>query len=156
MSFIYQVKLIYPEKRFPLLVSNDFGKTWESATENLPEDIQVSFIAQKGSEMVLASDNMGIFISSENKLKWNSIGKKLPNTKINALFVLGEKIYVGVYRQGIYQSTNEGQTWESLNNNLQNLNVQSILKLDEQLLVGTDEGVFVLDDNMNLWKENKS
>jgi photosystem II stability/assembly factor-like uncharacterized protein len=135
------------------LVSSDFGKTWESATENLPEDIQVSFIEQKGSEMVLASDNKGIFISSENKSKWNSIGDKLPDTKINALLVSGEIIYAGVYRQGIYKTTNEGKTWKSLNYNLQNLNVQSILKLDEQLLIGTDEGVFILDDNTKLWKE---
>ena len=49
------------ETRFPLLVSNDFGETWESATENLPADIQVSFLEPKGTEMVLASDNMGIY-----------------------------------------------------------------------------------------------
>ena len=141
------------DKRLPLLVSSDFGKTWESTVNNLPDDIQVSFIEEKGSEMVLASDNMGVFISSENKSKWNSIGDKLPNKKINALSISKEKIYVGVYHQGMYRTTNEGQTWESLNYDLQNLNVQSILKLDKQLLIGTDEGIYVLDDNTRLWKE---
>ena len=143
------------DKRFPLLVSSDFGKTWESTKDNLPADIQVSFIEEKGNKMVLASDNMGIFISTENKSKWNSIGDKLPNKKINALAISGEKIYAGVYHQGIYRTTNEGQTWESLNYDLQNLNVQSILKLDKQLLIGTDEGIYVLEDNAKSWKETQ-
>lgn len=140
-------------KRFPLLISDDFGETWESATEDLPEEIEVSFIEKKGNELVLASDNMGIFISSENKSKWKSIGDQLPDKKINAMHISGEWIYVGLYRQGLYQSNNEGLTWESLNYNLKNLNVQSILNIDKQLLVGTDDGIFMLNHNTNLWKE---
>ena len=140
-------------KRFPLLVSNDFGETWESVTANLPEDIQVSFIEEKGSELVLASDNMGIFLSTENKSTWKSIGDKLPNRKINALHISEENIYVGIYHQGIYHTSDEGQTWESLNYDLQNLNVQSIFKIDKQLLIGTDVGIFILDKNTSLWKE---
>lgn len=140
-------------KRYPLLVSIDFGETWESVTENLPEDIQVSFIAQKGSEMVLASDNMGIFLSAGNKSNWKSIGDQLPNQKINALHIFEEKIYVGVYRQGVYQTKDDGQTWESLNYDLPNLSVQSICKLNKQLLIGTDDGIFILDDHTDLWKE---
>ena len=83
------------EKRVPLLVSSDFGKTWESASGNLPQDLQASFILQKGSELVLASDNMGVFLSDENKSTWTAMGDKLPNPKINALEVFEENIYAG-------------------------------------------------------------
>ena len=78
------------EKRFPLLVSNDIGASWQVATENLPEDIQVSFLKRKGSGMVLASDNMGVFLSAKNKSEWNSIGDELPIKKINALHVYNQ------------------------------------------------------------------
>jgi len=145
--------IMIPEKLSPLLTSNDFGQTWESVGDDLPEDIQVSFLEERGTEMVLASDNMGVFISKDNKSKWESIGDSLPIKKINALHVSGETIYVGVYRQGVYQTSDEGQTWESLNYDLQNLNVQTMLKVGEQLLVGTDDGIFVLDDSAKSWNE---
>lgn len=138
--------------RAPLLVSKDFGKTWESATDNLPTEIQVSFLEPIGNEIVLASDNMGIFLSTKNKINWSSIGDKLPSRKINALHVSADKIYAGVYRQGIYQTTDEGKIWKSLNYNLQNLKVQSIFNLDEQLFVGTDEGLFTLLDGTEKWE----
>ena len=135
----------------PLLVSDDFGKSWKSISENLPDDIQVSFIEETNGELVLASDNEGIFLSTEDKSKWKSIGAKLPYKKINALHIYRDVIYAGVYQRGIFQTKDEGQTWESLNFDLEDVRVQSILHLDDYLIIGCDDGIFILDEKTNSW-----
>lgn len=139
------------EGRSPLFMSKDFGVTWQAATNDLPSDLQVSFLESKGTEIVLASDNKGIFISQDRQSKWEQINHGLPNQKINALHISEGAIYAGIYQAGIYQTMDEGKSWGPLNYNLPNLRVQSILKLDKQLLVGTDEGVFILPNNSKTW-----
>ncbi|MEM6298480.1 MAG: hypothetical protein AAF740_07320 [Bacteroidota bacterium] len=143
------------KERFPILVSEDYGETWKPITKELPADMQASFVEQKENKLVLATDNLTLFMSMADQSKWVSIGDHLPNKKINALHVSGKNIYVGVYRRGIFVTKDEGMTWKPLNYDLQSLDVQSILKLEEQLFIGTDEGVFILEDNMKSWKKTK-
>lgn len=140
------------EVRSPLLLSKDFGQTWKDVSQGLPQEIQVSFMEAKGNEMVIATDNMGVFISENNLTHWNRIGLNLPNQKINALHVDEKTIYVAVYREGIYKSDNEGVTWASMNHDLPNPNVQAILYLGEELFVGTDFGIFRLSKSEESWK----
>ena len=139
-------------KRSPLMISKDFGKTWLPFAQELPKDLQVSFLEQKGTELVVASDNRGMFISKANKSTWRSISDQLPDTKINALHVSGNTIYAGVFRKGIYYTINEGQSWLALNFDLPDLNVQSILNTNEQLFVGTDIGIFRFLDEEQKWQ----
>lgn len=138
-------------ERGPLYLSNDFGTTWRAASYNLPKDIQVSFIEKKGNELVIATDNKGIFLSEKNKTDWTNISEGLPNNKINALHITENAILAGVYQKGIYETTNNGKTWKSLNYNLPNLRVQSIIKRKKYILVGTDEGIFKLKQNEKNW-----
>lgn len=149
---IFSKKSIYQFSRKPLLISNDFGKTWINASGNLPDEIEVSFLEKKGNEIVMATDNLGVFISSQNRTQWKPIGNNLPSQKINALHISGKTIYIGPYRTGIFASTDDGQTWNSLNYNLPNLSVQSIWKLENDLFAGTDEGIFKLSIDEKTWK----
>ena len=84
-------------KRKPILLSSDFGRSWHNVSGNLPDDIQASFLELKGKEIVMATDNLGLWLSSENRTTWKEIGERLPAKKINALYVSGEEIYAGVY-----------------------------------------------------------
>lgn len=136
----------------PLFISNDYGESWEDASYNLPTDLQVSFLARKGEEIVLASDNMGVYLSTKQRTHWKAIGAELPGQKINALHIADDQIYVGVFRQGLYRSKDEGQHWENLNLDLPNLTVQSILQVDDQILTGTDDGLFLLPKGSSNWQ----
>ena len=138
--------------RPPLLISKDFGKTWTSVSEGLPNDLQVTFLEAIGNEIIIASDNKGLYLSSENRTKWKAIGTMLPNPKINALHVAKGTLYVGIYRKGIYKSDDGGETWMAINYDLPNLNVQAILKNAQELSIGTDEGIFTLAPNAKTWK----
>lgn len=136
--------------RHPLLVSTDFGKSWKKIGQGFPEDTQVSFIEKMGNEMVMATDNQGVFLSEGNKTNWQFIGEGLPGKKINALFVEEGRILVGVYQKGIYESTDRGAHWEALNYDLPNLVAQSIF-MEEEIIAGTDIGIFKLNREQQHW-----
>ncbi|MEO1260204.1 MAG: hypothetical protein AAFZ15_15520 [Bacteroidota bacterium] len=141
------------EKEFsPLYRSFDYGLTWQSCGQGLPTGTQISFMEMLGNEMVLATDNEGVFISENNRSAWRSIGPELPNKKINGLHIADGKIYVTVFEAGIYYSSDKGQTWLSLNYDLSDLRLQTILKTTDRLLVGGDRGIYALKDGGINWK----
>ena len=144
-----------PIVRSPLMVSRDYGSTWMNIDEGLAPNAEASFIESKGEEMVLATDNQGIYLSQNNRTQWKAIGKDLPNQKINALHVGGESIFAGVYRAGIFETRDEGKNWESLNFDLPNLSVQAILQVQDELWLGTDSGIFKLAKGSKNWESTE-
>jgi len=136
----------------PVLLSKDFGKTWKSVSQGLPTDTKVSFMEFKGEEIVMASDNQGVFLSTNQRSQWKQIGEKLPGKKINALHVVDNTIYVGVYKNGIYKTDNEGENWQTLNVSLPSMSVQAIWQMGDQLYVGTDDGLFMLPKGKKTWQ----
>lgn len=143
-------------KRGVVAFSTDKGYTWKPLNEGLPKNTQASFIDKKDNELVLATDNQGVFITENNKSKWKYIGQGLPTPKINALQIAGNDIYLGLYSQGIFKSSNNGNSWQSLNEGLPNLGVQAILKLNGNLIVGTDIGIFKTQNGLKGWIQKLS
>lgn len=137
----------------PLYVSEDYGATWQVPAHNLPDNVQASFLAKLGEQILLASDNAGLFISNKDKTDWTQIGTNLPTKKINALHVSGARIFVGLYEKGIYESKDKGRTWQSINYNLSDLQVRAILQTDTQMFAGTDTGLLLLDQETKKWKK---
>lgn len=133
--------------------SADFAATWQAVSSGLPSNVQASFFEKKGTTLVMATDNQGIFLKEEFSSHWQNIGRGLPNEKINALHVAGEEIYAGVYRQGVYMSSNNGKHWVSLNRDLSNLSVQAIHTVGSELLVATDGGIFRTENGRTTWKQ---
>ena len=136
--------------------SSDNGKTWNPVITGLPSDTKASFFEKKGNEIVLGTENKGLFISENKKTKWKDIGEKLPSKKINALHISGEEIYAALYNEGIYVTNNDGDLWQSLNDGLPNLKVQGILKIKNEILIGTDVGIYKTKDDLINWKSKHS
>lgn len=141
-----------PTARSPLYQSLDYGATWEAVGQNLPSELQASFLAKFGNQLLLATDNAGLFLSDTAKKDWQQIGEGLPNSKINALHVIDNRILLGVYQAGIYESTDKGNTWTSLNFDLPDLSVHAIHEVEGRLIVGTDTGIFYLESDSKHWK----
>lgn len=136
--------------------SSDNGKTWNTAITGLPNDTKASFFEKKGNEIVLGTENKGLFITENDRKKWKNIGEKLPSIKINALHISGEEIYAGLYNEGIYITKNDGDLWQSLNKGLPNLKVQGILKINDGILIGTDVGIFKTKNDIINWESKYS
>ena len=139
--------------RSPLYVSRDFGTSWEEAHANLPMDTEVSFLERIGNELVLATDNKGIFRSVDNRKSWEQIGDGLPGRKINALHIAEaeNRIWISVYREGIFEWHDQNKRWINLSYQLSDKRVQSILKIGERLFIGTDTGIFKLEKEQKKW-----
>ena len=137
--------------RSPLYVSPNYGNGWVDVGFNLPASIEGSFLESYEDRLLLATDNEGLYLSSENRTQWRQIGGQLPGTKINALLVDKSAIYVGVYQKGVFKGNSDGLLWEELNFGLPDLRVQALLKVGSTLIAGTDSGIFLLEEGQNNW-----
>ncbi|MEL6846178.1 MAG: hypothetical protein AAFP02_23465, partial [Bacteroidota bacterium] len=138
--------------RAPIYYSDDLGLTWQALADNLPAEAQVSFMTWMGDRMLVATDNLGLFISDERLANWQAIGTALPSPKLNALWIEGNDIYVGVYREGIFTSADIGQSWQSLQHNLPEKKVQALRIFDDKLVAGTDIGIYQFDKKLSKWE----
>ncbi len=133
--------------------SLDYGLSWISIKENLPDDLQCSFIAVKEDGLVLSTEGHGLYMRKYGDLRWQQIGDGLPNPKITALVVDDPIIYVGVYEAGIFKTEDNGNTWQSLNNNLKDLSAISILPFGNEILLGQNFGIMKASIVDFEWKE---
>ena len=142
------------EETSPILGSTDNGRTWSPVGEGLPKDLIVTFMDTLGQQIVLASENYGIYLSDPQKQHWRHLDTSfLPNLKITSLHVSDRVIYAGVFRQGIFASYDLGMTWVSLNLNLEGELVKSILRVDNELWIGADDGIYALLDGSSAWRQ---
>jgi photosystem II stability/assembly factor-like uncharacterized protein len=133
-------------------MSTNYGMNWQPLKSVLPPDIKVSYFERKGEQIVMATDNYGLFISENKRTRWINISNGLPGAKINAIHVSGNEIYAGVFNKGLFLSKDNGKTWISLNKNLLSLSVQSIVKTKTKIIVATDQGIFLKQDGTEQWK----
>jgi photosystem II stability/assembly factor-like uncharacterized protein len=138
--------------RAALYRSADRGQTWAALPTNLPMDTDVTFLEKRGPQLLLATENNGLFLSDTKGQDWKQIGSALPEPKITALHLAGTAIYAGVYQKGIYVSHDEGAHWTSLNSDLPDLRVRAIATTtDGTLLVATDRGIFRRSAEQDHW-----
>lgn len=143
----------HPERLASMFRSEDHGRTWLPMGDGLPEDLIVTQLATLGQQIVLASNNYGVFLSDPDRKSWQQLDtESLPSKHISSLYVDGGNIYVGVYKEGIYLSQNVGKSWMPLNHNLQYEIVKSILRNGKELWIGTDRGIFALSDGAETWR----
>ncbi|MEQ9285367.1 MAG: hypothetical protein RIG77_00575 [Cyclobacteriaceae bacterium] len=135
----------------PVYSSSDFGGSWTPASPGLPSKAQVSYMKRFGNEIMVGTDNHGLFISKNNVTNWIQIGASLPAKKITALYQSHGTIFVGLFEHGIFSNDDLGLNWNPLNYNLPNLRVRAIIELNDDLFVGIDDGIFKLDRQQKSW-----
>ncbi len=128
--------------RSPVFVSYDQGRRWQSVGAGVLPPAQASFLRRLGGQIVLATDDAGLFMSELPAASWLQIGAALPGRKISALEVSGNEIYVSVFRHGAFVSDDRGQHWRVLDEAFKDRTVQSILKRERDLFLGVDSGIF--------------
>jgi hypothetical protein len=104
-----------------------------------------------GNEIVLATDNAGLFVTQNKMTSWKDISQGLMTKKINTLFVDGDEIYVGLYHEGVSMRKLKDGYWNAYNANLPNRNIRAIVKVKDELVVGTDMGIFKSEGHMSSW-----
>lgn len=135
----------------PILYSSNHGLSWQPLGSNWPAGVQGSFLAESAGFMVLATDNLGIYLTKDDGATWQQVGSTLPSTKINALHLAQGQLWVGVYQAGLFTSQDRGESWQAVTG-LPDPRVQAILKTEEFLWVGTDTGLYRKRSGNTTWE----
>ena len=72
---------VYGVFRNPIYNSANYGATWNNISVGLPTNVQVSLIDKIENNLIIATDNYGIFIGDKQKPEWKQVGMDLPGKK---------------------------------------------------------------------------
>lgn len=88
-----------------LFVSEDYGKTWQSISGNLPnEPVNVILEDPNYENILYAGAYRGVYISMDSGKTWNLMGRNLPTVSIGDLEIQEreQELVVGTHGRGIY------------------------------------------------------
>jgi photosystem II stability/assembly factor-like uncharacterized protein len=137
--------------RHAVYTSADYGLSWQPFSDGLPDQLEATCLTHIGPELVLATENGGLFMTTDHRKTWKDISNGLATKNINTLYVSGDEIYIGLHGEGITMWKLKSPYWNSFNNNLSNHNVLAIVKLKEELVIGTEMGIFKSSGHIGTW-----
>src|SRR4030095_7745892 len=133
-----------------ILLSSDFGQSWTSIKNNLPDLFIDNIGICEGNKLICSC---GRFIYTSSKwLDWEKVYEVQSN--ITAMIIEGDSIYIGAeYYGGIHASFDNGITWSDISENLQNRYITSVAVEDTTLMISvfSDPQIFRFDNNFQNW-----
>lgn len=137
-----------------VFLSKDLGKTWQPADEGLPPSAIINAIMEIRGLVLVATENHGIYGSTDELQSWHSFNYGLDEKKVDALVAYKGGAFAGTYKRGIFKSDDGGLTWYPFNTGLSNFTVRAFFVYHNNLLAGTNDGIFLLDGNN--WRQLNS
>jgi photosystem II stability/assembly factor-like uncharacterized protein len=148
-----------------LLVTHDYGKTWEnalSALGNLDPFVVTAVTAARYEEerLVLAGVSGGLLRSADGGNSWNFIALASPAPLVTALAQdENQTLYAGTAQDGVFHSNDRGKTWARWNFGLLDWHIFSLCAASWQsglqsVLAGTETGVFFSANQGRTWRES--
>jgi photosystem II stability/assembly factor-like uncharacterized protein len=130
--------------------SSDIGKTWISSNSGL-SNLNVTSIASgpalpdaSGQSIFAGTYGGGVFASTDNGLTWTSRSEGLAALQVNAMEVLGNRLYVAGSGGRVCASSDWGVSWGQIGTGLPDTEILSILVwadgLSEWIYAGTIDG----------------
>ncbi|MDR3666337.1 MAG: T9SS type A sorting domain-containing protein [Ignavibacteriaceae bacterium] len=136
-------------------ISTNSGSSWSLVDpQNIYGSVDtgsVYSIALSGNNVyagTIGSDGGGIYLSTNNGTNWS---RCFSGKYIQALTVIGTKIFAGTWGSGVYISTNNGTNWTQVNSGLTSTYVYSFAVNGSSLFAGTNSGIFLSNDNGAGW-----
>lgn len=141
--------------------TND-GAAWTQLNGGLGElNVYALLVAGTGDNARLFAGTEGgtvysIFLNTLGGASptWSTVGAGLPTNRVYAFEVSadGNTLYAGFNNSGVYRTTIAGSpNWEAVSLGLNNTTINDLLRVGNTLYAATDGGVFVFDNQTNLW-----
>ncbi len=138
-----------------IIISTDFGITWNEANNGLANKYVQSFLFD--GNQIFAGTYDGVFISSDEGKNWESRNSGIQNFTIQSLFKMNGILYAGTGSKGVYISTDSGSSWSASNKGIENSSVTSFAQLGSNIFIGTDNtGIYYTSDNGKNWSQSKT
>ena len=132
------------KKRNSLYTSIDGGQTWVSSGNDLPSDLDVNCIERVGLELIIGTEQNGLFMSEGDRSSWKLLGENLPSKKIKNIEVIDEQNIIVTFSNGIFTTLDFGRSWIDMTYNLKDENVMDVLLFGENIFAGADNGIYEL------------
>ncbi|MGD0589787.1 MAG: hypothetical protein ABSA44_03165 [Bacteroidota bacterium] len=87
---------------------------------------------------IFVGTNGGVFLSTNNGIRWKKINSDLTNTHVGSFAISGNNIFAGTSGAGVFLSTDNGTSWSAVNSGLTDIDVYSIVKSGTNIFVGTN------------------
>jgi len=133
-----------------IMISRDYGSTWEKTGNGLPRTTINCSLATMGK--VFVGTNTGIYVSTDGGYNWTEADSGVSNKYIWSMAADDSVIYVGS-SLGIYRSTDEGNFWENI---FPTFSYAYSLHCKDNILIagGTNTNkLFVSSDTGNTWED---
>ncbi len=126
-------------------ISLNDGATWNAITDIT--DIYVTDLYAYNNKLY-ASTLAGLFESQNDGVNWSSIALNI-NGGSFSLAVFDSVVFSGIRAEGIYRSLNLGAAFSKQTNGLSASRSNVMMNDANDLFVGTNEGLFLTNDNGN-------
>lgn len=120
---------------------------WQLA--GFPDTLAVRTVLQMGSDILVGTEEAGVFVSSDNGASWTQKNNGLNNKWIRTLYIHKSCLFAGTMG-GVYRSLDSGNTWSGTITGAQILN---LFENDDKLYACTwsYDGVLVSLDTGKTW-----
>ncbi len=135
--------------------STNGGANWSISNDGIGST-QVLSLAVRGGTIFAGTEVGKIYASMDRGASWAEASEGLPGNPVISIGLSadGTILFAGLDGGGIWKSANAGQSWSSANEGLpRNLNVYSFVSVPGKIYAGTIYGVFVSEDNGQIWKQ---
>lgn len=84
--------------------TTDFGRTWQSIVNGLPEDVRVRSVREDplSPHLLFAATEMGAWVSFDRGDHWQSLQLNLPNTVVSDLTIHDEDLVISTYGRSLW------------------------------------------------------
>ncbi len=147
--------IILATKLNDFLISSDYGNTWESRNEGLPNDHIILPIEVTDNVIVVRNstkDSSNIYISKDYGNTWNIKNNGFHNTSIFSFAAYGNSLYAGL-DSSFYVSDDLGDNWYERSNGLPDTIacISSTLVNGNDIYIASKNGVFYSSDQGKNW-----
>ena len=138
--------------------SDDLGLSWDLVSSGLPEDARVMHLEAQGNNLLIATENYGIYTGHTKATQWFPVGYMpfVSYERITGFYAEGQDLYATLYDGGFFKVTDIGNIWipwMPMDSHLKDKTIRTVLQSKNKLFVGTDTGVFSTTDMGKTWKK---
>jgi photosystem II stability/assembly factor-like uncharacterized protein len=132
-----------------LQYSTDYGINWIRIPTSFRNIIStIEFI---GSDLAVGAVGVGLMVTPNNGITWQSKINGIIGSVVRALAVKGNLIAAGTDKGGVSISSDGGNTWSPMNTSLSHTAIWSMTFHGTDLYAGTDSGVYFSNDSARTW-----
>lgn len=151
-------KLYVSTRNEGILVSNDFGDTWNTESHGLKTESRHHFITAHNENLYTASIDGTLYRKKFNDTSWVIINESNETFGLPLSGMISHKSLLFMKsnhsQKSLYKSINDGMTWELSTVGMENKMVLSMVSDGNILFAGTlSNGVFISKDHGISWQQ---